>query len=90
MLRGFVAAILGALAVALIIVGIAYLLFTGLLIWLGAIILGGILAGFIILFIIIFVIALIAFFALFYYMAEKKPTVEPGNYKLGEEKGKNE
>ena len=90
MLKGVVAAILGALVVTGITIGIIYLLFSGLLIWLGEIFLAGIIVGVIIMFIIVFIIVFIAFFALFYYLAEKKPTITPGKYEIEQEKGKNE
>ena len=84
MIKGILAALLGALVVAAIIAGIIYLFFSGLLLWLFGFIVAGVLAA------AVFVIALIVLFALFYYMAEKKPEVKPGEYKLEEEMGKNE
>lgn len=91
MIKGIAAALLGALAVAAIITGIVYLLFSGLILWLFGFIVGSLLVAAIIFFIVIFVFAIIVLFALFYYMAEKKPTIQThGNYKLEDEKGKNE
>ena len=90
MIKGIFAAILGALLVAAIIVGIIYLFFSGILLWLAGIFVAGIIIGAIIMFIILFVFFILIFFALFYCMAEKKPTITPGEYKLEEEKGKNE
>jgi hypothetical protein len=41
-------------------------------------------------FILLFALGFVIFFAAFYYMIEKKPTVTPGEYTLDMEKGKNE
>jgi hypothetical protein len=90
MIKGIIAALLGALIVAGIIVGVIYLFFSGVLLWLFGFIIEGLIAAAIILFIIVFAFALIVFLALFYYMAEKTPEITPGEYKLEEEKGKNE
>ena len=47
--------------------------------------------GFIIAVVLFFIIAFIVpFFALFYYLAAKKPSTEAGTYKLEEVKGKEE
>ena len=91
MIKGIAVALLGAFIVAAIITGIIYLIFTGLLLWIAGIILGSLIIAMIIFFIIIFLIALVMFFAFFYYLAEKKPTIQKhGDYKLDDEKGKNE
>jgi hypothetical protein len=88
MIRGLLSVILAALIVALIILGIFH--FAGLILWLAGILVVGVIIAAVILFIVILVFAVIVFFALFYYMAEKKPEITPGDYKLEEEKGKNE
>ena len=90
MIKGLASALLGALVVAAIIAGIIYLFFSGILLSILGFAVGGLIVAAIILFAIVFIFALIVFFALFYYMAEKKPEVTPGEYKLEEEKGKNE
>ena len=41
-------------------------------------------------FIVLFALGFVLFFAAFYYIIEKKPTVVPGKYTLKMEKGKNE
>jgi amino acid transporter len=90
MIKGLVSAFFGALVFATIIVGIVYLFFSGILLSILGLVVGGLIVAAVILFFIVFILALIIFFALFYYMAEKKPEVMPGEYKLEEEKGKNE
>ena len=90
MIKGLTAAFTGAIIVGLIVLGIIYIFFIGLIEWLATIFLVGILIGAIIMFFIIFIIILITFFAFFYYIAEKKPEIKPGEYKLENEKGKNE
>ena len=90
MIKGLVSALLSALLVAAIISGIVYLFFSGILLSILGFVIDGLLVAVIILFSIVFIFTLIAFFALFYYMAEKKPEVTQGEYKLEEEKGKNE
>ncbi|MCK4347907.1 MAG: hypothetical protein KAW47_04750 [Thermoplasmatales archaeon] len=90
MIKGLVSALFGALVVAAIIAGIVYLFFSGMLLSILGFVAGGLIVAVIILFAIVFIFALIVFFALFYYMAEKKPEVTPGEYTLEEEKGKNE
>lgn len=89
MLKGLAAVFLAALAVAAVILGIFY--FIGILAWLVAFFAFGLIAVAVIFFIAIFIFAAITFFALFYYMAEKKPTIQTdGNYSIKDEKGKNE
>jgi len=90
MIKGLLSALFGALLVAAVIAGIAYLFFSGMLLSILGFVAGGLIVAAIILFGIVFIFAIIIFFALFYYMAEKKPEVTPGEYKLEEEKGKNE
>ena len=90
MIKGLISALLGALVVAAIISGVAYLFFSGILLSILGFVIGGLIVAAILLFAIVFIFTLIVFFALFYYMAEKKPEVTPGKYKLEEEKGKNE
>jgi len=90
MIKGLLSALFGALLVAAVIAGIVYLFFSGMLLSILGFVAGGLIVAAIILFGIVFIFAIIIFFALFYYMAEKKPEVKPGEYKLEEEKGKNE
>ena len=90
MIKGIFGMLLGALIAALVIIGLIYLLFSGILLWLAAILIGGVIVAALVLFVIIFVFAIIIFFAFFYYVAEKKPTMTPGNYTLEMEKGKHE
>ena len=90
MIKGLLSALFGSLLVAAVIAGIAYLFFSGMLLSILGFVAGGLIVAAIILFGIVFIFAIIIFFALFYYMAEKKPEVTPGEYKLEEEKGKNE
>ena len=90
MIKGLLSALFGALLVAVVIAGIVYLFFSGMLLSILGFVAGGLIVAAIILFGIVFIFAIIIFFALFYYMAEKKPEVTPGEYKLEEEKGKNE
>jgi hypothetical protein len=74
---------LGALIVAIVIMGFVYTLDVILVI---AIFIGlGIIIGMVLIGIIVF---LLIFVALFYYLIAKKPKVEPGEYKLEEAKGK--
>ena len=44
----------------------------------------------ILVFVLLFAFGFVLFFAAFYYMIEKKPTVTPGEYTLEMEKGKND
>ena len=90
MIKGIIGAILGALVVALLLLGFIWLVFSGLILWIAGFILGSLIIAGIILFAIIFVFAVIAFFALFYFLAEKSPKVEAGNYTLKQQKGKGE
>jgi phosphotransferase system glucose/maltose/N-acetylglucosamine-specific IIC component len=90
MIKGLLSALFGALLVAAVIAGIVYLFFSGMLLSILGFVAGGLIVAAIILFGIVFIFAIIIFFALFYYMAEKKPEVTPGEYKLEEEKGKND
>ena len=88
MIKGIAAAFLAALLVTAIILGLSYVI--GIIEWLATVIVVGVVIAAIILFFVIFIFAIVVFFALFYYLAEKKPVIEPGEYKLDEEKGKNE
>ena len=90
MIKGIAAAILGALLVGVVVLGVLWLVFSGLILCVAGFVLGSIIIAGIIVFVIIFVFAVVAFFALFYYLAEKTPNVEPGDYKLKDQKGKNE
>jgi len=90
MIKGIVAAIFGALLVAAIIVGLIWLVASGVFLAIFGFIVGAVVIAAILMFFLIFLFAVIIFFAVFYYMAEKSPTVTPGEYKLSEEKGKNE
>ena len=90
MIKGIAAAFAGAIIVGLIVLGIIYIFFMGLIEWLAAIFFVGIFIGAIIVFFITFLIVFITFFAFFYYLAEKKPEIKPGDYKLENEKGKHE
>ena len=47
----------------------------------------GIIIGMIVIGVVVFIVTFVAFF---YYLAVKKPKVEPGEYKLDEAKSKNE
>ena len=81
--KGILSAILAAFFIAIII--IIALNFLDIITWLAAIL--GI--WFIIVVVLLFIISFIVpFFALFYYLAAKKPSTEPGTYKLEEVKGK--
>ena len=86
MIKGLISMFLGAIIIAAIIVGLIWLLFSGFLL----LIFGAIVIAAAILFLAIFIFAFIAFFAFFYFIAEKKPTNTPGEYTLDMEKGKNE
>ena len=88
MIKGLAAAFAGAIIVGLLVLGIIYIFFIGLIEWLAAIFFVGLLIGAIIMFFIIFIIVLITFFAFFYYVAEKKPEIKHGEYKLEDEKDK--
>ena len=92
MIKGIGTATLAALFVTVVVIVILHFfeVLINILIWLTGIFIGGIIVAAVILFIIVFIFAVIAFFALFYFLAEKKPSIKPGNYKLEEEKGKNE
>ena len=90
MIKGILGMLLGALITALVIIGLIYLLFSGILLWIAGILIGGVIIAALILFIIIFVFAILIFFAFFYYIAEKKPTITPGDYSLDMSKGKHE
>ena len=90
MIKGFAAALAGAIVASLIVVGLIYLFFTGILAWIIGIFTVGMFIAVAIIFVITFIIFLLMFFAFFYYLAEKKPEIKPGEYKLDQEKGKNE
>jgi len=83
MKKGIAYAILGAIILSAIVAGFIYFLdvILGIAILIGL----GVLFALIIIPIIVF---LVSFIALFYYMAAKNPKIEPGNYTLGEVKGK--
>ena len=88
MIKGVVSSILGALFVSIIILVILH--FAGVILWLAGLLVAGVIIAAIVLFIILFIFAILVFLALFYYIAEKKPEIKPGEYTLKEEKGKNE
>ena len=90
MIKGIAAVVLGAVLVAVIILGVLWLIFSGLILWIAGFVLGSLIVAGIIVFIVLFVLAVIVFFALFYYLAEKSPQVEPGEYILEDQKGKND
>lgn len=90
MMKGILAMFAAAFVTALLIAGIAYLFFSGFLLVLLGFIAGGIIIAAVIFFVIVFIFAIVVFFAVFYFMAEKKPSVTPGEYDLKMEKGKNE
>jgi len=89
MIKGLSAALLASLLIAVIIVLILnffdaiaqFALLIGINFMIAAIIL------FVLFFI---VLGVIFFIALFYFLAEKTPKIQPGEYKLEDEKGKNE
>lgn len=89
MIKGIAGVILGAVLVAVIFLGVLWLIFSGIILWIAGFVLGSLIVAAIIVFIVIFVFAVIVFFALFYYLAEKSPQVEPGEYTLEDQKGKN-
>lgn len=78
----------GAAIFAGVVISIIYLFFIGLIYSFLEIIAGGVMIAVIIMFLLVFIISAFTFFAMIYYMAEKKPTITPGDYKLEEEKGK--
>ena len=82
MIKGIVAAIIGALIIAAIVVGIIWLFASGVFLLLFGFIGDAVIIAAVLFFIMIFVFALIVLFALFYYMAEKPPTIKPGEYKF--------
>jgi UPF0716 family protein affecting phage T7 exclusion len=80
-----VAALLFAIAIYLILHLLGYIA-----IIIGFLAVIGILAA-VLLFIMLFAIGFVFFFAAFYYLIERKPTIQNhGNYKLSMEKGKGE
>lgn len=87
MIKGLLSSILGAVFVSMIILVILH--FAGVILWLAGMLVAGVIIAAIVLFIILFIFAIVAFLALFYYVAEKKPEISPGEYTLKEEKGKN-
>jgi membrane protein implicated in regulation of membrane protease activity len=89
-MKGIIGILLGAILVAVIILGVLWLIFSGFILWIAGFVLGSLIVAAIIVFIVIFVVAVIVFFALFYYLAEKSPQVEPGEYTLKDQKGKND
>lgn len=82
-MKGLALALLGGLVAAILIMVFVYFLdvILGLAFFIGI----GIIIGMIIIGIVVFVVMFVAFF---YYLAAKKPKVEPGEYKLEEAKGK--
>jgi hypothetical protein len=79
-----IAAVLFAAAVYIILHFLGVLkIIAGFLVVLGLI-------AFVLIFILLFAMGFVLFFAAFYYIIEKKPTVTPGEYALDMEKGKNE
>lgn len=84
--------IAGVLIAAALFAAAVYIIlhFLGIIVIIAAMFVGlGILAM-ILVFIALFAFGFVLFFAAFYYMIEKKPTVTPGEYTLKMEKGKNE
>ena len=90
MIKGIAAMLLAALISAGIIVGFFHLFLSGIIYWFVAIFAVASIVAILMLFGITFIFCIIIFFALFYYLAEKTPEITPGEYKLDEEKGKNE
>ena len=88
MIKGFLSAIIGSIIIAALILGLFY--FIGIIVLIAGFFLIGLVYTIVIVFILLFVFFLISLFLLFYYMAEKKPMVKPGEYKLDMEKGKND
>ncbi len=88
MIKGFLAIIAAAILITLIVFGLFY--FIGIIAWLAAVLVVGAIIAAVIIAFVVFVIAVVLFFAVFYYLAEKKPTIEPGEYRLEEGKGKHE
>lgn len=88
MIKGILSMSLAALAAAAILLGIFHLV--GILAWLAEILVIGVIFAAILIFIIILAVAILIFFALFYYIAEKSPSISPGHYTLKDEKGKGE
>ena len=87
MIKGVLSSILGALFVSIILLVILH--FAGAILWLAGMIVAGVIIAAIVLFIVLFIFTIVVFLALFYYVAEKKPDIKPGEYTLKEEKGKN-
>ncbi len=89
MIKGLVGMILAAIIFAATIFLIFH--FIGVLALIVGIIAAGFIIGAIVVFILLLVFGFILFFATFYYLIEKKPTVQTkGNYTLSMEKGKGE
>ena len=86
MIKGILSVFIVSIFIALVSFFVFY--FAGIIIWFSGILFVGIMIGTLILFFIVFIFALIVFFALFYYLAEKKPEIKPGEYLLKDEKGK--
>jgi len=89
MIKGLTAALAASLIIAAIIMLILnfFEIIAQFAIILG---IGFIFAAIILFVLFFFIFGVILFVALFYYLAEKKPNIQPGDYKLEEEKGKNE
>jgi len=88
MIKGIASAILAAITFAAILLLLFH--FAGIIAWIALTLTVGVIIAAIIMFIIMAIFLFIVFFALFYYLAEKKPKIEPGEYKLEESKGKGE
>ena len=88
MIKGILSAIIGAVIISALILGLLY--FLGFIILIAKLFMIGLTYAVVIVFLLLFVFFLVSLFLLFYYMAEKKPTVTPGEYKLEMEKGKGE
>ena len=89
MIKGLVGMILAAIIFAATIFLIFH--FIGVLALIVGVIAAGFLIGAIVVFILLLVFGFILFFATFYYLIEKKPTVQTnGNYTLSMEKRKGE
>lgn len=90
MMKGILSMILGAIITTLIVFGLIYLFLSGIIFWIMGAIAVTLILAVIIFLVIVFIFILLIFFALFYFIAEKKPTTQSGEYTLDMEKGKHE
>ena len=89
MIKGLVGVILAAIIFAAALYLILH--FIGVIAILAGLLAGAFIIAAIIAFILLFAFGFVLFFAAFYYLIEKKPTVQTnGNYTLSMEKGKGE